>query len=185
MISAGPHWIVSYAPATGQEVWRARHGQGFSFGSSPVFGDGMVFFSTGCFKAELWAIRVDGAGEVTSTHVAWKCLRQVPVMSSPVLAGEALYWVSDDGIAYCAEARSGEVQWQKRLGGTYLASPLSAEGRVYFFGMNGKTTVVKASKPFESLAENSLEGPLAATPALVDRSIFLRTDRHLYRIGRR
>ena len=182
MIAAGPHWIVSYDPATGKEIWRARHGQGFSFGSSPVFGHGMALFSTGCFKAELWAIRVDGEGDVTSTHVAWKCLRQIPVMSSPVLAGEELYWISDEGIACCADVRSGGVHWQKRLGGTYLASPLSADGRVYFFGHDGKTTVVKAGRQFEQLAQNFLEGPLAATPALLDGAIFLRTDSHLYQI---
>jgi outer membrane protein assembly factor BamB len=142
----------------------------------------MALFSTGCFKAQLWAIRVDGEGDVTSTHVAWKCLRQIPVMSSPVLAGDELYWISDEGIACCADARSGEVHWQKRLGGTYLASPLYADGRVYFFGLDGKTTVVKAGRQFEQLAQNFLEGPLVATPALLDRSIFLRTDSHLYRI---
>ena len=182
MIAAGAHWIVSYDPATGKEIWRARHGQGFSFGSSPVFGHGMALFSTGCFKAELWAIRADGEGDVTSSHVAWKCLRQIPVMSSPALAGDELYWISDEGIACCADVRSGEVQWQERLGGTYLASPLCADGRVYFFGLDGKTTVVKAGRQFEQLAQNHLEGPLAATPALVDRSIYLRTDSHLYRI---
>jgi hypothetical protein len=184
MVVAGAHWIVSYDPGTGREIWRVRHGQGFSFGACPVFGHGTVFFSTGSFKAELWAIRADGEGDVTSTHVAWKCLRQIPIMSSPVLAGDELYWVSDDGIAYCAEARSGEVRWQKRLGGRYLASPLYAEGRIYFFAFDGKATVVKAGRQFELLAENILEGPLVATPALLNRSIFLRTDSHLYRIGK-
>ncbi|MCX6928608.1 MAG: PQQ-binding-like beta-propeller repeat protein [Verrucomicrobia bacterium] len=184
MIAPTAHWIVSYDPGTGKEFWRARHGQGFSFGSCPVFGKGMAFFSTGCFKAQLWAIRVDGEGDVTSTHIAWKCPRQVPVMSSPVLAGSELYWVSDDGMASCADAQSGAVHWQERLGGTYLASPLYAAGRIYFFGMDGKTTVVKAGKQFERLAENFVQGPLVATPALLDQSIFLRTDTHLYRIGK-
>lgn len=80
-----------------------------------------------------------------------------------------------------AAARS--THWQERLGGAYLASPLSAEGRLYFFSQDGKTTVVKAGKEFAKLAENALEGPLVATPALTDRTIFLRTDSHLYRIG--
>ncbi len=183
MIAAGPHWIVSYDPLTGKEIWRARHGQGFSFGSCPVFGHGMAFFSTGCFHAELWAIRVDGEGDVTSTNVVWKCQRRVPVMSSPVLGGDELYWVSDDGMAYCANPLSGEVCWQEQLGRSYLASPLYAEGRVYFFGVDGKATVFKAGRQSQRLAENFLEGPLVATPALLDRSIFLRTDTHLYRIS--
>jgi len=185
MITPGPHWIVSYDPATGKEFWRARHGPGFSFGSCAVVGQGMAFFSTGCFKPELWAIRVDGEGDVTGTHVAWKCPRQVPVMSSPVLGGDELYWVSDDGMACCADARSGQMHWQERLGGAHLASPVFAEGRVYFFGQDGKATVLKAGKQFEKLAENHVEGTVVATPALLDRTILLRTDSHLYRIGKK
>jgi hypothetical protein len=185
MISPCAHWIVSYDPATGRELWRVRHGQGFSFGSCAVYGHGMAFFSTGCFKAQLWAVRADGQGDVTATHVAWKCLRQIPVMSSPVLGGDDLYWVSDDGIACCAEARSGEVRWQQRLGGAHVASPVLAAGRVYFFGREGKTTVVKAGAQFREIAENSLEGPVVATPAVLEGTMLLRTDSHLYRIGAR
>src|SRR5437867_12309520 len=102
-------------------------------------------------------------------------------MSSPVLLNDRLYWVSDDGIASCADCRSGEVQWQERLGGQHLASPLLAEGRLYFFSNDGKCTVVKAGRQFEKLAENQIEGAVTATPAIVDRTLFLRTDRHLYR----
>jgi outer membrane protein assembly factor BamB len=184
LLAPTAHWMVSYEPATGRELWRVRHGEGFSIGSCPVFGNGTVYFSTGCFKPYLWAVRVDGAGDVTATHAAWKTTRQVPIMSSPLLLGEELYWTSDDGMANCADARSGEAYWQERMNEQHLASPLLAEGRLYFFGMNGKTTVVKAGKPFEKLAENLLEGVVVATPAILDRTIFLRTDTHLYRIGR-
>jgi hypothetical protein len=184
LISPGAHWVVSYEPDTGREIWRARHGNGFSIGSCPVFGDGKAFFSTGCMKPELWAVRADGEGDVTTTHAVWKSTRQVPIMSSPVLSGDELYWIADDGIANCADVRSGEVYWQERMNQQHLASPLLADGRVYFFGKNGKTTVVRAGKQFEKLAENLLEGDAVATPAIVDQTIYLRTDSHLYRIGR-
>ena len=184
LLSPTAHWVVSYDPATGRELWRARHGEGFSIGSCPVFGHGMVYFSTGCMKPQLWAVRVDGAGDVTATHAAWKTTRQVPIMSSPLLLGDELYWTSDDGIANCADAGGGEVYWQERMNQQHLASPLLAGGRVYFFGKDGKTTVVHAGKSFEKLAENLLEGVVVATPAMVDGSIFLRTDTHLYRIGK-
>ncbi len=184
LISPGAHWVVAYEPSTGKEIWRARHGDGFSIGSCPVFGHGMAFFSTGCMKPQLWAIRTDGAGDVTTTHAAWKTARQVPIMSSPVLFGDEIYWISDDGIANCTDARSGELHWQERLNQQHLASPLLADGRVYFFGKEGKSTVVKAGKQFERLAENTLEGTVVATPAIIDRAIFLRTDSHLYRIGK-
>jgi len=184
LISPGPHWVVSYEPSTGKEIWRARHGNGFSIGSCPVFGDGKAFFSTGCMKPELWAIRADGEGDVTTTHAVWRSTKQVPVMSSPVLLGDELYWISDDGIANCADIDSGEVHWQERMNQQHLASPLLVEGRICLFGMSGKTTVIKAGNQFEKLAENFLEGNVVATPAIVDGTIFLRTDSHLYRIGR-
>jgi hypothetical protein len=184
LISPGAHWVVSCEPSTGRELWRARHGNGFSIGSGPVFGDGKVFFSTGCMRPELVAVRADGKGDVTATHAVWRSTRQVPVMSSLVLLGDELYWISDDGIANCADVGSGEVHWQERMNQQHLASPLLAEGRIYFFGKSGKTTVIKAGKQFEKLAENLLEGDVVATPAIVDGSIFLRTDGYLYRIGK-
>jgi len=183
LVSPGAQWVVAYAPETGQEIWRVRHGEGFSIGTCPVFGHGLAVIGTGCFKAQLVAIRVDGEGDVTGTHVAWRSLRQVPVMSSPVLAGDELYWVSDEGMASCADASSGEVHWQERLGGAHLASPLTAAGRVYFFSQEGKTTVVTAGRSFARLAENVLAGPLVATPAMAGRRLYVRTDSHLYAVG--
>jgi len=185
LVAPGAQWVVSYDPMSGKELWRARHGEGYSMGSSPVFGHGLAVFSTGFEKAQLVAVRVDGQGDVTATHVAWKTLRQVPAMSSPVLAGDEIYWVSDAGMASCGDAQTGEIHWQERLGGLHQASPLYAEGRVYFFAQDGRTTVVKAGKQFEKLAENRIEGPLTATPAILDGTIFLRTDTSLYRIGRK
>jgi outer membrane protein assembly factor BamB len=126
---------------------------------------------------------VDGAGDVTPTHFAWKSLKQVPVMSSPVLVGDELYWVSDEGMVSCADVRTGEIHYQERLGGLHLASPLFAEGRLYVFAQDGRTTVLKAGKQFEKLAENQIEGPLVATPAMINGNLMLRTDSHLYRIG--
>jgi outer membrane protein assembly factor BamB len=184
LVAPGAHWVVSYDPMSGRELWRARHGEGYSMGASPVFGDGLAVFSTGFEKAQLVAVRVDGQGDVTGTHVAWKTLRQAPTMSSPVLAGDEIYWVSDNGVAACGDARTGEIHWQERLGGLHLASLLCAGGRVYFFAQDGRTTVVKAGKQFEKLAENRIEGPMVATPAILDGTILLRTDTSLYRIGK-
>lgn len=183
LLSPGAQWVVAYDPATGREYWRARHGTGFSIGSGPVFADGTVFFSTGCMRPQLLAVRADGEGDVTATHVLWKSMRQVPVMSSPVLHEGNLYYVSDEGMASCVDARTGEAHWQERLNQAHLASPLLAEGRVYFFGREGQTTVVRAAPKFEQLAVNSLEGTVIATPALLDGTILLRTDTHLHRIG--
>lgn len=180
VVAPGAQWAVAYEPMTGKEIWRIHHGRGFSIGTSPIFGKGLVYFGTGCFKPQLLAVRPDGHDDVTETHVAWKTLRQVPVMSSPVLAGNEIYWVSDDGMATCASAENGEIYWQERLGGPCLASPLLARDRLYFFRQDAKAVVVRAAKQFERLAENSLEGTLIATPALGDHAIFARTDTQLF-----
>lgn len=180
LVSPGAHWTAAYEPGTGREIWRVRHGEGFSIGTAPVAGLGLVYFGTGCFKAQLWAVRTNGTNDVTATHTAWKSLRQVPIMSSPLLVGEDLYWVADDGMATCADARTGDIQWQERLGGATLASPISVRDRVYFFRQDARAIVVKAGRKFERLAENTLTGTLVATPAVADRAFFLRTDTHLY-----
>lgn len=182
LVVPGPQWFVSYDPVSGKELWRVHHGKGFSLAARPVFGHGMVYLCTGAIRPELWAIRVDGQGDVTETHVAWKVKGAIPVMSSPILVGDRLYCVTDAGIASCWDARTGKPQWRERLEGSYQASPLCAGQRLYFFNRDGLTTVVRAGDQFARLAENQLDGPLVATPAMVERSVFVRTDSHLYRV---
>jgi outer membrane protein assembly factor BamB len=185
IVASGPHWIAAYEPASGKEAWRLRHGDGFSIGSVPVAAAGAVYFSTGCMRPSLLAIRTGGSGDVTSTHLTWRSQKSVPVMSSPLLADGRLYYVSDEGIATCADVANGTPHWQERLGEGHLASPLLASGRVYFFGREGKSTVVKAGPAFERLAENKLDGVTIASPAAVGKALFIRTDTHLYRIESR
>jgi outer membrane protein assembly factor BamB len=108
--------------------------------------------------------------------------KAAPLNPSPLLLGDELYLVSDNGIATCLDAVSGEQHWQERIGGNFSASPTFADGRIYFLDEEGKTTVVASGKKFEVLASNQLEGRTLASPAMVDSSIFLRTDTHLYRI---
>jgi len=185
VVSVGAQWVAAYDPLTGKELWRLRHGEGFSIGTVPVFGRGLLYVGTGCFKASLLAIRPDGTGEVAEDHVVWHTQKGVPVMSSPVLAGEDLCWVSDNGIATWADPAGGQVRRQERLGQDHLASPIWAAGRIYFFGREGKTTVFRAGNPPERLGEGRVEGLVTATPAAVGKALFLRTDTHLYRIEER
>lgn len=185
LVAVGPHWVASYDPETGREIWRLRHGDGYSIGSVPVFGNDLLFVGTGCSRPSIIAMRVDGTGERPSTGLAWSTQKSVPMISSPVLLGAEVFWNSDDGFLSCAEAATGAVRWKSRLGEGTLASPIVAAGRVYFFGREGKTVVVKPGPTFEPLAENKLEGTVIATPAVAGKSLFIRTDTHLYRIGNR
>jgi len=183
MVAVGAHWVVSYDPATGRQIWHVRHGKGYSLAPRPVYGNGMVYIDTGCEVAQLWAIRVDGQGDVTDTHVAWKATENVPILSSPLLVGKELYFTNDTGAVSCLDALTGQLLWRGRAPGMQMASPVYAAGRLYFFGRDGRTTVLRAGRQLEKLAENRLEGLVSASPAFAGNTILLRTDTHLYCIG--
>ncbi len=182
MVVPGAQWFVSYEPETGKEIWRVDNGKGETVAPRPVYGEGLVYVSTGVFrgKAQLWAIRVDGQGDVTQTHVAWKLPNSIGFMASPLLLGRALYLLSDDGFVTCVDALSGEIIGKVRAGSNYAASPVYAQGRIYCFSREGKTVVFRADKELALLAENQLDGPVFASPAFTSSAIYLRTDSHLY-----
>lgn len=182
MVVPGAQWFVSYEPDTGKEIWRVDNGKGETVAPRPVYGDGLVFLSTGVLsgKAQLWAVRVDGQGDVTSTHVAWKLPSSIGFMASPLLLGRELYLLSDDGFVTCVAAETGAILGKARIGGNYAASPVYAEGRIYCFSREGRTVVLQADRELAILSENSLDGTVFASPAFGPAAIYLRTDSHLY-----
>lgn len=184
LVSVGAFRATAYNPLTGDEVWRVRYGDGFSNVPRPVAGHGLVFIATGFQQPSLMAVRMDGTGDVTDTHVAWETSRGAPLTPSPVLVGEEIYVVTDLGVASCLDARTGRVIWQQRLTGNFSASPVAADGRIYFQSEEGETTVVAAGPAFRKLAVNTLDGAMLASLAVSDGSLFVRTGTHLYRIGR-
>ncbi len=184
MVVPGAQWIVSYRPATGEELWRVDTGGTFSNTSRPVYARGVVYVCTAHGGARMLAIRAGGKGDVTDTHVAWQLQQGTPLRSSPLVVGERLYMVSDRGVASCVDAATGEVKWSERLGGAYSASPTYAKGRIYFFSENGVATVIRPGDRFEPLSKNRLDGRIMASPAFVEGAILVRTDRHLYRLHR-
>ena len=185
LVSVGAFRVRAYEPLTGKEIWRVRYDEGFSNVPRPVFGHGLVFITTGFQQPELLAIRPDGKGDVTKTHVAWSLKRGAPLTPSPIIVGDELYLVNDGGIASCIDARSGNVIWQSRLGGTYSASPVYVDGRLYFPAEQGVTTVIAPGKEARRVATNKLDGGHLASMAVAGGSFFLRTDSALYRIAER
>lgn len=183
LVSVGAYRAAAYEPLTGQEIWRVSYGDGFSNVPRPVFGQGLVFIATGFQTPALMAVRPDGKGDVTRTHVAWTATRGAPYTPSPLLIGNDLYYVSDTGVLTLADASSGQVIWQQRLGGNYSASPVFVDGRIYFQSEEGTTTVIAPGREFKRLAVNRLDGSVLASMAVSLRSFFLRTDTHLYRIA--
>ena len=181
VISLGSKAGFAYDPRTGREVWKTHH-HSHSSSSRPVFGNGLAFVTTGRGRPEMWAIRIDGQGDVTDTHVAWKVRQGVPETPSPVLVDGLLYMVSDGGAVTCLEAATGERVWKGQIGGNYAASPIYADGRLYFFNQQGKTTVLKPGRAYEVLATSKLASGFMASPAVAGRALLLRTRTHLYRI---
>jgi outer membrane protein assembly factor BamB len=182
LFSVGAYRAAAYDPESGKELWRVSYADGFSNVPRPVFAHGLVYIATGFQQPTLIAVRADGAGDVTNTHVAWTLRRGAPLTPSPLVVGDELYIVNDNGIASCLDAKTGEVRWQQRLGSTFSASPLFADGRIYFQDEDGGTTVIAPGTTFRSLARNQLDGATLASIAVSGGSLFIRSDRHLYRL---
>jgi outer membrane protein assembly factor BamB len=182
LVSAGAYRAAAYDPLTGKELWRVSYADGFSNVPRPVYGHGLVYLATGFQQPTLIAVRPDGSGDVTRTHVAWTLRRGAPLTPSPILVGNELYLVNDAGIASCLDAKTGEVRWQERLNGTFSASPVFAAGRIYFLSEDGVATVIAPGTTFRRLAVNTLDGATLASIAVADGAMFVRSNTHLYRI---
>ncbi|MEX0700562.1 MAG: PQQ-binding-like beta-propeller repeat protein [Planctomycetales bacterium] len=180
IVSPSTDQTLAYDTA-GRLVWKARY-EGYSVIPLPVYAKGLVFIVTGWDKSTLAAIKPDGRGDVTNTHVAWETDRGAPLSASALAVGNELYFVSDNGVASCVDIATGAPHWQKRLGGGYSASPVHADGKIYFCSEEGITTVVAPEQAYRELARNDLREQTLATPALADGAIFLRTKKALYRI---
>ena len=177
IVSPAADWVYGYDPRTGRELWKLRYGVlGFSNAARPVAGKGLVFVCTGYMKSQLLALKLGGK----SPKVAYRIKRQVPNVASPLLIGNELYFISDGGVATCADVATGKIHWTKRIGGKIWASPLYADGRIYIPGRDGKTTVIAPGKTYRQLAQNQLPGRHFATAAAVDGSLILRTEGVVY-----
>jgi outer membrane protein assembly factor BamB len=185
VIAPGSGFVAGYVPATGRELWRVRYGEGYSVITRPVFAHGLLFVSSSYDRPVLYAIRPQGAsGDATATHVAWTAAKGVPNTPSCLVVGDEVYYVADSGVATCADARTGTVHWNERLGGGYSASPFVAEGRIYFQNEAGVGVVVKAGKKFELLANNDVGDRSLATPLPADNALYIRTAGFLFKVGK-
>jgi len=181
MISIGAKAGYCYDPRNGKEIWKVNF-KGFSPSFRPVIGFGMAFIPTGYGGSDLWAVRLDGQGDVTNSNVAWKYSKMIPQKPSPILVDDLIYLLNDSGVVSCLEAKTGAPVWQERVGGRFSASPLYAEGRIYCFSEEGRVIVLKAGRKLEILAENELESGFMASAAVAGKALILRTRTHIYRI---
>jgi outer membrane protein assembly factor BamB len=189
IVVTGGDVVTGHDPATGKELWRATglnpdNNPFYRIVASPIVHDGIIYAPTRV--KPLLALRPGGRGDVTRTHVLWSFLYG-PDVPTPVTDGKYFYVVNDKGIMWCLDAKLGkEIYAQQRLrAGTYSASPVLADGKIYATSEDGVTSVVKAGEKFEVLAENDLKEYCLSSPAISDGQIFIRTTGHLYAIGKR
>lgn len=181
MLSAGAKAAYGYDPRDGHELWKVQY-HDWSAAPCPVYDRGLAYFVTGLTSRELLAVKTDGHGDVTDTGIAWRSKTHVGVYASPLLVDGLVYTAAAENYVTCLEAATGQVVWSDRIGGKYAASPVYADGRLYFFNQSGATTVLKPGRTFEILATNALDDGFMASPAVSGKAFFLRTRTHLYRV---
>ncbi len=181
VISPSSGGVCAYNPADGKELWRVTY-KGYSVIPRPAYAAGLVILSTCYDVPKLLAIKPDGEGDVTKTNIAWTATKGAPHAPSPLVVGDELYLVSDNGTASCLDPKTGTVHWSERLGANFSASPICADGKIYIPSEEGTGFVFKAAKKFELVAKNDLGERSLATFAAADGALFVRTEKHLYRI---
>jgi outer membrane protein assembly factor BamB len=187
MVLGGCNCVASYDPDTGKQIW-IIDGPTEQYVASPVYGEGLFFLTCGFPDYHNMAILPDGEGNVSKTHVLWhkhKVKREeAAYVPSPLALGKYFYVVSDWGWVSCFEARTGKRAYYKQLGDKHSASPVAANGLLYFTSDDGVTYVLKAGPTFDLVARNDLGEQSRASPAIAHGQIFLRTMDNLYCIGK-
>lgn len=178
MVSPGAVGSIAYDPRTGKELWSVRHG-GMNASARVLHGHGHFFFTTGDGPTNLIAVPDSGPSERKVTYTLSKT---VPKRSSPILVDDLLYYTSDAGIITCVEATTGKEVWQKRHAGNFWASPIHADGKLYFPNQEGVTYVLASGREYKLLSENKLDIGGNASPAVDGNAIIHRTRTHLYRL---
>ncbi|MGV3483171.1 MAG: PQQ-binding-like beta-propeller repeat protein [Planctomycetaceae bacterium] len=184
----GAQWIVSYDPRTGEEIWRADHGNGFSISSTPVYTGtaeeiGLVIFTTGYGQSEVVAVRPDGVGDVTLTHVAWRMDRNVPEKPSPVVHDGLVYLLDDNGVLSCLRSDDASLVFRKRVPGNFSASPLLAAGHLFLCNQEGVVTVIKQGTQYDEVAKIQLDARLMASPAVAGDDLLFRSEQSIMRFA--
>ncbi|HEV3203081.1 MAG TPA: PQQ-binding-like beta-propeller repeat protein, partial [Gemmataceae bacterium] len=187
LVLSGSKCVASYDPDTGNQYW-IIDGPTEQYVASLVFGENILFLTTGFPEYHLMGIRPDGEGNVTKTHVAWHERVGAAYVPSPIAYESYFFLVSDrpnseNGKASCLDAKTGNRLWMERLGRHHSASPVSAEDHLYFLDDDGTTFVLRAGPKFEVVSRNTLDEECHASPAISQKQVFIRTVNNLYCIG--
>jgi outer membrane protein assembly factor BamB len=192
LISNGSAVCIAYNPGSGKEIWRVVNGAESTI-AMPFTEKGIVYWYTGYMVAddgtnftELLAVNPDGKGDITGTNLLWKKRDELSRNQclTPVVKDGLIYSVNTRNILMCIDAETGKEVWSAHVTSNYDASPIYADGNIWFFSVKGEAMAVKAGPKFEIVARNQMDSGIWATPAFLRNSIILRTQKYLYRIGR-
>ena len=184
IVSVGSRAAFAYDARTGAELWTIRHDD-FNASSPPLFFENHAIINTGSRSSNLVSVRLDATtrGDVSKSHVVWDRDKGNSDLSAPILFGNRIYSVLNNGVISCLDSMTGEEIWKDRIEGTFTASPITANGLIYFCNEEGDCFVVKAADSFELISKNHLSEGMRATPSAADAHLFFRTFTHLYAIG--
>jgi outer membrane protein assembly factor BamB len=184
LVQCGDRSVTGFDPDTGTQLWTVD-GPSQEFVATPTFSEkhGLVYASSSWPERHLLAIRPDGRGDVTKTHIAWRDTKGAPYVPSLMVAGDHLLTVNNGGVAFCYEAGTGKVLWQERFGRTH-ASPVLLDGLVYFTNDDGEVNVIRPGATFDRAAKYELGENCYASPAISGGQVFVRGFRHLFCFGK-
>ncbi len=186
LVSPASMSCVVLNPLTGEEFWRVGYEE-HSTTVRPLFDGEKLFLGTGFPRSKMMCVRVSGQpellrGDVTETHVEWIQKQNIGSKPSPILVGNRLFEVTDNGILERIDTRTGEIVWNKRLEGNFSASLVANGEQFLAFNHQGQGYVFTVEDEPQLLGENTLDAGCNASPAIVDNSLIVRTTTHLYRL---
>jgi outer membrane protein assembly factor BamB len=173
-------FVISYAAADGAELWRADVLDG-EVTPSAVFAGGQVIAVSP--SAKLLALRPDGSGDVTQSHVNWAIQEYLPDISSPVSDGEFVFTVTSSGLLACFDAQDGKKVWEHDFEIEVQASPSIAGGNLYLLGTHGEVVIAKSAREFSNLGREQLEDEFYASPAFANGKMILRGNKNVWCFG--
>lgn len=193
LVANGGRYIRGYDPLTGKELWRFSDSETEVKMQAPQIGNGLIYITGGYPPGRsMYAFRSGAEGDIslkpgqeTNDFIAWRSSKGSPYTPTPIIYGDLFYVCADNGVLTAYDAKSGERIYQERLAGSFSASPVAADGRLYLASEDGDVFVVKAGRKFELLATNSIGQPLMATPAISDGLLIVRAANLVYAISER
>ena len=175
--------VEAFDPATGELLWYTGESNRFPI-PVPSYEDGILYMSRGYRSGPYMAMRTGGKGDVSSSHVVWRVATGAPYVSSILYYDGLVYMANGAGIVTCVDGKTGERVWQERMNAIFSASPVAGDGKVYFLAESGEMIVLAGGRKLNVLARNSVGERSLASPAVANGQIFIRTDDHLYCVGK-